>query len=341
MTLMSTTDVPQAATGWLGQLAWTLRDGWTLTRREVGHLRREPGQLAGAVIFPGLMVLLFGYVFGSAIAVPGGGNSREYLMPGLFAMTAIIGLGASALRMSRDVALGVTDRFRSIPMARLAVPFGRTTADLATGVISLVIMAAIALLVGWRARNGLPSAAAAFGLILLLEYAVSWVSVFLAYSSVRRRRTPWSLWCSRSQCSRTRSCPPRACQPGCGRSPTGTPSAHSSRRAASSSATRGPWSPTRAGRLPTPISPSSAGRRSCLWCSSPWRRGAIERRTGESRGQGFEQPTASRGVSETGARGDVRLTEVRSCPESGRLPWPPARRVRRSRKTQILRTLTR
>lgn len=176
---MTALELPQPPSGWPAQLAWSLRDGWTLTRREFGQLRREPGELVGVVIFPAIMVLLFGYVFGSAIAVPGGGNYREYLMPGLFAMAAIAGLGASTLRMSKDVALGVMDRFRSMPVARMAVPFGRTTADLATGVLAMAAMVAIGLVVGWRARHGIPSALGAFGLILLLEYAVSWISVFL------------------------------------------------------------------------------------------------------------------------------------------------------------------
>jgi hypothetical protein len=76
-------------------------------RRELGHIRRDPGQLIAAVTFPAAMVLLFGYVFGSAIAVPGGGNYREYLMPGLFAMAAVAGVMVSALLISKDVAEGL------------------------------------------------------------------------------------------------------------------------------------------------------------------------------------------------------------------------------------------
>lgn len=166
------------AGGRLARLLWALRDGWTLTRRELGHLRHEPGELVGVVLFPAILVLLFGYVFGSAIPVPGG-NYREYLMPGLFAMTAIAGLGGTALLVSRDVALGVMDRFRSMPMARSAMPFGRTAADLLLGVLGIAVMVAIGLLVGWRIHNGLLPALAAFALILLLEYAVSWAAVFL------------------------------------------------------------------------------------------------------------------------------------------------------------------
>src|ERR687888_589097 len=129
-------DVPAPPRTLRGRMHWMLRDGWTITRREFGHLRREPGQLVAALIFPAIMVLLFGYIFGSAIKVPGGSNYREYLLPGLFAMTAIVGVMASALLTSKDVAEGVMDRFRSMPMARSAVPFGRTAADLRAAVVA-------------------------------------------------------------------------------------------------------------------------------------------------------------------------------------------------------------
>jgi ABC-2 type transport system permease protein len=165
-----------------GRLAWTLRDGWTITRRELGHIRRAPGQLIAAIVVPAVMVLLFGYVFGSAITVPGGGGYREYLMPGLFAMSAIAGMMASALVISKDVAEGVMDRFRSMPMARSAVPFGRTAADLLSTAIGVALMALIGLLVGWRAHHGLASTLTAFGLILLLRFAVSWIGVWVGLS---------------------------------------------------------------------------------------------------------------------------------------------------------------
>jgi ABC-2 type transport system permease protein len=179
---MSVLEIPAPPRTWPDRLAWTLRDGWTLTRREFGHIRYEPGQLIAALIFPAVMVVLFGYVFGSAIEVPGGGNYREYLMPGLFAMTSVIGLLPSALMTSKDVAEGVVDRFRSMPMARSAVPFGRTLADLFSGTVGLGIMAGIGLLVGWRAHAGLANAAAAFGLVTLMRYALSWGGVVMGLS---------------------------------------------------------------------------------------------------------------------------------------------------------------
>jgi ABC-2 type transport system permease protein len=165
--------------GAASRLRWTLTDGWILVRRELWHLRNQPGQLVSALIFPVALVVLFGYVFGSAIAVPGGGNYREYLMPGLFAMTAAFAVLISAMAISAEKTKGVMDRFRSMPMARLAVPFGQTGADIITGTAATLLIALCGLAVGWRPHDGAARAAAAFALILIFRYAMSWAGVYL------------------------------------------------------------------------------------------------------------------------------------------------------------------
>ncbi|GII94118.1 ABC transporter permease [Sinosporangium siamense] len=161
------------------RLRWTFLDGLTLIGRELGRLRQEPGQIIAALVFPVIMVVLFGYVFGSAIQVPGGGDYREYLMPGLFAMVTFTAMQGVMGRMAADASLGVMDRFRSMPMARLAVPFGQTGADSLIGVPLLAAMVATGLLVGWQPHLGLIPTAEAFGLILLMRYALGWVGVYL------------------------------------------------------------------------------------------------------------------------------------------------------------------
>src|SRR6202046_5819230 len=98
-------------------LRWALAGGITVARRDLRHLKYQPGELAGALIFPAIMVVLFGYVFGSAISVPGG-NYREYLMPGLFAMSAFTGVIVTTVVMATEAAKGVMDRFRSLRGAR-------------------------------------------------------------------------------------------------------------------------------------------------------------------------------------------------------------------------------
>jgi ABC-2 type transport system permease protein len=176
---MSAPALPARPSSLAARLRWTAADGLTLVGRELGRLRQEPGELIAALIFPAVMVVLFGYVFGSAITVPGGGNYREYLMPGLFVMVSFTSVMAVTMRVATDASRGVMDRFRAMPMARSAVPFGQAGADAINGVLALVIMAATGLVVGWRAHRGLWPTAEAFLLLMLLRHALSWAGCFL------------------------------------------------------------------------------------------------------------------------------------------------------------------
>lgn len=176
---MTALTAPTAPASRAGRLRWTVTDGLTLIGRELGRLRQEPGELIAALIFPAVMVVLFGYVFGSAIAVPGGGNYREYLMPGLFAMVTFTGTMAVTLRVATDASRGVMDRLRSMPVARSAVPFGQTGAEALHGLLAMTIMAAAGLLVGWRAHGGVWSTVEAFALLALMRYALSWAGCYL------------------------------------------------------------------------------------------------------------------------------------------------------------------
>ncbi|TDC44758.1 ABC transporter permease [Actinomadura sp. KC345] len=173
------TGAPAAAVSRAGRLRWALTDGATLAGRELSRLRREPGELVAALVFPAVMVVLFGYVFGSAIAVPGGGDYREYLMPGLFAMVTFTGTMAVTTRVATDASRGVMDRFRSMPTARSAVPFGQTGAEALNGILGMAVMAATGLAVGWRAHNGPWPTVEAFMLIALMRYALSWAGCYL------------------------------------------------------------------------------------------------------------------------------------------------------------------
>jgi len=155
-----------------------LGDGWIIVRRDLAHLRYAPSQLAGQLIFPAILVVLFGYIFGSAIQAPGG-NYREYLMPGLFAFAQITAAASAALATADDAARGVMDRLRSMPIARSAVPFGRVGSELATGILNLVVLIACGLLVGWQPHRGPGDTTAAFALLLLMRYAFSWIGVYL------------------------------------------------------------------------------------------------------------------------------------------------------------------
>ncbi|MEV4678965.1 MULTISPECIES: ABC transporter permease [Actinomadura] len=179
MTALTAPAPPAAPADRAARIRWAVTDGLTLIGRELSRIRQEPGELIAALIFPAVMVVLFGYVFGSAIAVPGGGDYREYLMPGLFAMVTFTSTMAVTLRVATDASRGVMDRFRSMPMARSAVPFGQTGAEILHGVLGMLIMAAAGLLVGWRAHNGLWSTLEAFALLALMRYALSWAGCYL------------------------------------------------------------------------------------------------------------------------------------------------------------------
>lgn len=159
-------------------LAAAVGDGWVIVRRDLAHFRYAPAELVGHLTFPVIMVVLFGYILGSAIEVPGG-DYREYLMPGLFAFGQITVAASAAVMTADDAARGVMDRLRAMPIARFAVPFGRTGAELATGVLNLAALAVCGLIVGWQPYRSPGHTAAAFALLLLMRYAMSWVGVYL------------------------------------------------------------------------------------------------------------------------------------------------------------------
>ena len=173
------TPTPITADTRLGRAALSLRDGWAIVLRNLAQLRHAPGEIVGALVFPVIMEVIFGYIFGSAIQVPGGGNYRDFLMPGMFAMTATFSVIVTMNKVAADNGKGVMDRFRSMPMARSAVPFGQTGADLIMSVLGFAIMTAVGLVVGWRIHNGTGPALAAFGIILLFAWALHWVGVLL------------------------------------------------------------------------------------------------------------------------------------------------------------------
>jgi ABC transporter DrrB family efflux protein len=129
-----------------------------------------------------MFVLLFVYVFGGAISTPGY-DYVDFLMPGIIVQTMAFGGFVTALGLAEDLKKGLIDRFRSLPIARSAVLAGRTLADVGTNVISLAIMLAVGLLVGFSFSNGVLEVAAGVGLLLLFGYAFSWVFAFLGLSS--------------------------------------------------------------------------------------------------------------------------------------------------------------
>ncbi|HKY67798.1 MAG TPA: ABC transporter permease, partial [Acidimicrobiales bacterium] len=162
----------------MSSLRYALADGAVIAKRNLIKVKRVPDVLVFTTLSPIMFVLLFAYVFGGSIDVPGV-NYREFLIAGIFAQTVVFGATFTGAGLAEDIQKGVIDRFRSLPMARSAVLVGRTASDVLYNVISIVIMAITGLLVGWRIRGSLFEAIAAFLLLLLFAYAFSWVMAWV------------------------------------------------------------------------------------------------------------------------------------------------------------------
>ncbi len=154
-------------------------DGWVMTRRNMAHLVRTPEEMALYFSLPIMFVLVFGYVFGSGMAVPGGGDYREFLLPGVFAMTMLYGMGATGTAVAVDASRGVVDRFRSMPVARSALLVGRSAADLMRAALEMSVLVICGLLVGWQWHRGVGRALLAVALVLALRVAITWIGIYL------------------------------------------------------------------------------------------------------------------------------------------------------------------
>jgi ABC-2 type transport system permease protein len=177
--MTATTLSPADLTTGRGPFAAFLGDVWVLTRRSLARIRREPETLSDVTIQPVMFVLMFAYVFGGAIGIPGGGNYHAYLIGGMLAMGLAQTAPGTAVAVVSDMETGLIDRFRSLPMSRAAVLTARTIADLLTQVIGAAIIALVGLAIGWRIDNGAAHAVEAFALALLFGYAFTWAGVCL------------------------------------------------------------------------------------------------------------------------------------------------------------------
>jgi ABC transporter DrrB family efflux protein len=176
---LTTVEPPRMPATTVQRLRWSLADAWTVTGRDLAHWARQPATLVMNLLFMVMVVLLFGYLFGGAMTIPGGGSYREFLLPGMFALSMLFGVEATMIAVSTDVARGVTDRFRAMPMARSAVVAGRGIADMLNSAVGLGLLLACGLLVGWRWHGSVAETLAAIGLLLLLRFALVWVGVYL------------------------------------------------------------------------------------------------------------------------------------------------------------------
>ena len=154
-------------------LRWAVSDILTMARRNLLALFRIPTALVFAVIQPIMFVLLFRYVFGGAIQVPGG-LYVNFLIPGILVQTTIFGAVGTAIGLAEDLQRGLIERFRALPMARMAVLGGRTVSDLARNILVVVVILGIGLLVGFRPHGGVVAIVQGSLLMLIFAYCLSW-----------------------------------------------------------------------------------------------------------------------------------------------------------------------
>ncbi len=157
-----------------------IRAGWIITLRDLQHWVRQPAMPIFGIAFTIMLLLMFAFLFGGAIEIPGGGADYiGFLLPGVFTLTMLFGLENTMAAMSEDSKRGVTDRFRSMPIPSSSIVLGRAGADLLYSALSLAVLMGGGLLLGWRVETGLGQAVLAAALLLWLRFALLWLGIFL------------------------------------------------------------------------------------------------------------------------------------------------------------------
>ncbi|MDR3080198.1 MAG: ABC transporter permease [Streptomyces sp.] len=175
--------VPVAAhTNPVGQ---SVRDSLVVAKRNLIRMARIPEMIIFGLFQPIMFVVLFTYVFGGSMRI---GTStdpsiyKNFLMAGIFAQTVTFATAGAGAGIADDMHKGLIDRFRSLPMARGAVLTGRTLADLVQTALTIVVLAVVAVIVGWRTHENFGKVLAGFALLLFLGYAFSWIGALIGLS---------------------------------------------------------------------------------------------------------------------------------------------------------------
>lgn len=175
---MNATTITTTAPG-AGRLRWLLSDSLVLAGRNLAHVRQIPEKLFDVTLQPLMFVLLFSFVFGGVIAIPGGGDYHEYLIGGILVQTLAFGIMGPGVSIATDLGEGILDRFRSLPMSRPAYLLGHLTAELASTVLAVTIMVISGLIVGWTINSDPAEALAGFALIGLLAVTMLWLGTLI------------------------------------------------------------------------------------------------------------------------------------------------------------------
>lgn len=159
-------------------LGETVADSRVMATRQLRKTLRRPMLIVFTLVQPVIFVLLFRYVLGGAIET-GSIDYVDFLMPGIIVQTAIFGALITGIGLTEDMATGVVDRFRSLPIARSAVLIGRTAADIAMNVLTLIVMLVVGFAVGFRPSEPAYDLLLAFVLVIGFSYVFSWISAWI------------------------------------------------------------------------------------------------------------------------------------------------------------------
>ncbi len=178
------------------RLTLALHDSWVEAERHLRIIPRNVELLIFAAIQPVMFVVLFVYVFGGSIEVPGYDNYDQYLLPGIFSQSLVFGSAFTGIGLAEDLSKGLVDRLRSLPMARSAVLIGRTVSDLVRNLFTFFVMLGVAFLIGFRFLGSWFEALLATLLLLLFSYALSWVQALIGLSvgSVEAANSAGFIW---------------------------------------------------------------------------------------------------------------------------------------------------
>ncbi len=154
-------------------------DTWLLFMRSLKHTFRSPEILVGITVSPIMFVLLFRYVFGGAIQIPGF-DYVDFLMPGIFVQTIAFGALTTAISLAYDFEKGIIERFFTLPMARSAIITGRTVADVLRTVFTIIVMVVVGVIVGYTPDGSVGEWALASVIMLVFCFAISWLGAIMA-----------------------------------------------------------------------------------------------------------------------------------------------------------------
>ncbi len=186
---------PEAIADAPGGVVWALRDAANEATRHLRAVPRSPELLVFSALQPIMFVVLFRYVFGGSIEIPGM-SYAQYLVPGIFAQTVLFGSAFTGVGIAEDMSKGFVDRLRSLPISPAAVLLGRTFSDLVRNILTFVIMLGVAFLVDFRFQGGLVRGLAATALLLAFSYSFSWIQALIGLSvkSVEAANSAGFIW---------------------------------------------------------------------------------------------------------------------------------------------------